>query len=352
MPTQSTPDPAPIVHHLRAVHQTRILVAAVNHLNVLEQFTNGPKSLAELQESLKLKDRPALVLFPSLCSMGIIRKDSSGKFGITDLGRFLTSGAKPNLISYLGLAAEDPGVVQMADLLINDGPREISKGIAYVKEKNEPSPMDDPETSRYLTMALSGRAMHLAPIAAKNLPKSRGHLLDVAGGTGYFTYEWLKLNPESTAVIFDRPQVLIVAKECLERFCQSGEPGAHTVKSRVKFHPGDMLSDPLPKADILLAFSLFHDWPEETCLILAKRFAEALNPKGEIWIHDAFLDDTLDGPQSVADYSAQLFAITKGRCYSRKEHFAWLSKFGLVPSQKLFPTQMDYSLISAAKGRI
>ena len=48
------------------------------------------------------------------------------------------------------------------------------------------------------------------------------------------------------------------------------------------------------KRPVVSRVGLFHDWPEETCLILAKRFAEALNPKGEIWIHDAFLDE-VDG---------------------------------------------------------
>ena len=115
--------------------------------------------------------------------------------------------------------------------------------------------------------------------------------------------------------------------------------------------PGDMLTDDLPKADLLLAASVFHDWPTETCEVLAKKFAAALKPGGELWIHDAFLNDALDGPIAVTDYSAMLFLGSKGRAYSRKEYRNWISQAGLVPSPENILTLMDYGLISAIKPR-
>lgn len=173
-------------------------------------------------------------------------------------------------------------------------------------------------------------------------------MLDIAGGTGYYTYEWLAANPASRATIFDRPEVLKVAKEILDEYCRS-EAKATTLKERVTFMPGDMLTDEFPAADLLLAASVFHDWPTETCEMLAKKFAAALNPGGELWIHDAFLHDTLDGPLAVTDYSAMLFLGTKGRAYSRKEYHNWLSNAGLVCSPDNINTKMDYGLIWAWK---
>ncbi len=131
-------------------------------------------------------------------------------------------------------------------------------------------------------------------------------------------------------------------------FCNGDGDKVQTIKERVTFLPGDMLTDDLPEADLLLAASLFHDWPTETCKALAEKFAGALNPGGEFWIHDAFLHDTLDGPLAVTDYSAMLFLGTKGRAYSRKEYRSWLSQVGLVPSPENIPTLMDYRLISAS----
>jgi transposase InsO family protein len=66
-------------------------------------------------------------------------------------------------------------------------------------------------------------------------------------------------------------------------------------------------------------------------------------------VHDAFLNDSLDGPLAVTDYSAQLFWVTKGRCYSRAEYRSWFTEAGLKPSMENIPTQLDYGLIWARK---
>ena len=335
---------------MRAMYSSRLLIAAVHHLNAFEQFADGPKTIAELQRRLGLKDRPAMVIFPALCAMGMLKRDAAGKFSLTPIGLALTTDATPNLKGYLGLEKDDPGVVEMAQRLRNDGPLSAPAGVAYTKERDEPSPMDDPETARMLTLALAGRAQYLAPLVASALPQRKGHLLDVAGGSGVFAYEWLLRNPESTATIVDGARVLAAAAEFRDTCAKSGRPGADTLRERARLVPGNMLEDELPRADVVLAASLFHDWPEPTCEVLAQRFAAAVNPGGELWVHDMFLDDTLDGPLAATDYSAQLFWVTKGRAYSRKEYRRWFADAGLTPTEQNIPTRVDYGLIVARKG--
>ena len=290
-----------------------------------------------------------MVLFPALCAMGMLENNDQQNLQLTELGHYLTQSQTPNLTGYVGLEKEDAGVVEMAVRLRNDGPLDTSEGFTYVKEGEGPSPMDEPESARVLTLGLAGRAQKLSPIVASKLTRSEGHLLDVAGGSGFYTFEWLLANPKATATLFDRPQVLAVAAELLDSFAASGRPGAAGVKERVTFHPGDMLTDELPQTDLLLAASLFHDWPTETCEMLAQRFAAAIRPGGELWVHDVFLNDELDGPLAATDYSAQLFWGTKGRCYSRKQYRHWFTGAGLEPTDENHPTQMDYGLIWARK---
>ncbi len=342
-------DLAPITRHLRAKAGSQLLVAAIHHLSVFEHLARGPMSLAQLRQVLQLKERPAMVLFPALCAMGLLSWKKEEQLQLTELGTFLTTAQPANLIGYAGLEKEDPGVLHLVEWLKNDGPPDVSQGLSYVKDEHAPSPMDEPEAARFFTLALAGRARSLSPLVAQKLPQSNGCLLDVAGGTGYYSYEWLLINPGARAIVFDRPEVLKVAAELLEDFCKSGRAGAAGLKERVTFWPGDMLTDDLPQADILLAASLFHDWPTDTCHVLAQKFAGALKKGGSLWVHDAFLNDTLDGPLAVTDYSAMLFLGTKGRAYSRKEYRSWLEEAGLVPSAENWPTSMDYGLIAAWK---
>jgi hypothetical protein len=342
-------DLAPITRHMRAKASSHLLVVAVHHIPVFEVLSKGACSLNELQQKLQLRARPAMVLFPALSAMGLLKWKENDVLQLTELGTYLTTACPSNLIGYAALEKEDPGVLRMAQWLLNDGPEIKTQGLSYVKDESAPSPMDEPEPATFFTMALAGRARYLAPVVAAKIPKRQGHLLDVAGGTGYYTYEWLLANPGATATILDRPEVLKVAQSLLEEFCKNDPTGMGDLKSRVRFLPGDMLQDQLPMADILFAFSLFHDWADDTCMLLAQRFADALQRGGELWIHDAFLHDNLDGPLAVTDYSAQLFLNTKGRAYSAKEYSNWLSSAGLVPSGTTTPTLLDYGLLHARK---
>ncbi|GAB3987207.1 methyltransferase [Spirosoma daeguense] len=344
-------DLSPITRHLRAMYGSRLLIVAVHHIPVFETLANGALSVAELSKRLNLNERPANVLFPALCAMDLLAYNQAGELGITELGHYLIQSSTPNLTGYVGLEKDDAGVIEMGVRLQNDGPLETPDGISYVKEGEDPSPMDDPELSRKFTLGLAGRARHLSPIVASKITQRQGHLLDVAGGTGLYTYEWLLKNPTSTATIFDRPAVLAVAEELLHEFALTNREGAKSVAARVTFLAGDMLTDTLPKVDILLAASLFHDWPTSTCQLLANRFAEALRPDGELWVHDAFLNDSLDGPLAVTDYSAQLFWGTKGRCYSRAEYQSWFVKAGLTPTNSAISTGLDYGLICAVQPK-
>ncbi|MGV3585901.1 MAG: methyltransferase [Adhaeribacter sp.] len=342
-------DLAPITRHLRAMAGSRILIAAVHHIPVFEALQKGPIALNDLAQQLGLKERPAMVFFPALCAMEMLAFNANGNLTLTPLGQYLTCSKQPNLIGYTGLEKNDPGVLEITELLLNDGPKDTTHGVTYVKDSDAPSPMDDPEAARFLTLALAGRAEYLAPVVAEKLTQSNGHLLDVAAGTGFYTYEWLLANPEATATVFDRPEVLKVAQELLDKFCHSGRNNATGIRERVKFMAGDMLTDELPQTDLLLAASLFHDWPTETCISLTQKFATALEPGGELWVHDAFLHDTLDGPLAATDYSVMLFTGTKGRIYSRQEHRAWFTQAGLIPAKENIPTLLDYNLISARK---
>jgi hypothetical protein len=348
-------DPAPVLRPLRAAFQTRLTLAATHHLDVFEQFGEGPLTMDAFRNKLELAERPALVLIPALCALGLLRRDpATGLLAPTEAGMSLMRATDPNLLGYLSFSAEEPDVIEMARRLRHDGPIELpDEGTAYVKEGAGPSPMDDPDTARLLTMRLAGRARILSSLAARALPGGSRHLLDVAAGSGYYAYEWLLANPEGTATVLDRPAVLRVAEECLESFCRENNADIRDFRKRLRFLGADMLVDDLPSADVVLSFSLLHDWPSETCKTLTGRFAAALNPGGTLWVHDEFLDDTLDGPLDAALYGAQLFWITKGRIYSRAEHRAWFEAAGLKPLDARTPTALNYSLIAAraaAKG--
>jgi hypothetical protein len=79
----------------------------------------------------------------------------------------------------------------------------------------------------------------------------------------------------------------------------------------------------------MLLSNVLHDWHVPQCRALVSRCAAALPSRGQLLIHDVFLDDALDGPLPVALYSAALFMLTEGRAYSAGEYRGWLREAGL-----------------------
>ena len=182
--------------------------------------------------------------------------------------------------------------------------------------------MDREASARRLTLALAGRAKNVAPYLAANVPLGDAKLLlDVGGGTGIYAIACVQQNPDLRAIVWDRPEVLKVAREMAE---------AYGVADRLDLVPGDMFADPVPAgADAILLSNILHDWDVPECRALLGRCADALPAGGRLLIHDVFLDDDLGGPLPVALYSAALFTLTEGRAYSAGEYRGWLREAGL-----------------------
>ncbi len=317
-------DPTPIFEHFRGNYGTELLAAAVSAFDVFGRLANGPQPQVDFQRELGLANRPAAVLFTALKAMGLLSTDGSSRLQLTALSReHLVPGSRFDVSGYIRLAADSPGVQEMILRLKTNRPAGATddKGAAFIFREGIESAMEREASARFLTLALAGRAQNVAPYLARavNLRDARV-LLDVGGGTGIYSIACLQANPHLRAIVWDRPEVLRVAREFAE---------AHGVADRMEFLSGDMFVDAVPAADVALLSNVLHDWDVPECRKLIQRCAAALNPGGQLLIHDVFLNDALDGPLPVALYSAALFTITEGRAYSAAEYRGWLTEAGL-----------------------
>jgi predicted O-methyltransferase YrrM len=245
---------------------------------------------------------------------------------------------------YLGLTADNPGVVEMVARLRSDRPKGFAAddgSAAYIYRDGMDSAMEREASARRLTLALSGRARIIAPVlAARVRLDGIETLLDVGGGTGIYGIACLQRNLRLKLVIWDRPEVLKIAHELAL---------AHGVAERTTLVAGDMLRDQVPAADAMLVSNVLHDWDVPECRALLARLAAALPTGGRVLIHDALLTDALDGPLPVALFSAVLFTLTEGRNYSTAEYRAMLRSAGLVPSDEVVTTLVHCGVVEGRK---
>ena len=324
-------DPTSIFEHFRGCYSTELLTAAVVEFGLFRRLSDRPKSLDELRSEIGLQRRPAVVLLTALRAMGLLTTDEVGRFTLTPQSReHLLPGAEFDVSGYISLASESPDVREMISRLKSNRPAgaeptaptgEQPDGPAFIFREGSASAMDVEASARFLTMSLAGRAKNVAPVLAERVPLDATRtLLDVGGGSGIYSMAWLRRHPQLKAIVWDRPEVLKVAREMAEQY---------GVADRLECVPGDMFLDPVPAADVILLSNILHEWDEPDCATLVNRCAAALPNNGRLLIHDVLLNDDHSGPLPTALYSAALFTLTEGRAYSAREFQSWLTAAGL-----------------------
>lgn len=338
-------DPTPIFEHFRNGFATDLLTVACVDFDIFSKLSKSPMTFAEVCKSTGLSNRAANVLMTALRSMDMIVVDSEGKFCLSPISaEHLVSGGYFDVGGYVSLVAEAPSVRAIAERLKTNKPAENRKedtGAAFIFRPGLESAMDQSDSARRLTMALAGRAKNVAPYLADAVDFSNSKtLLDIGGGTGIYAIACLQKNTHLKGIVWDRPQVLKVAAEMADEY---------GVKDRLQLIPGDMFTDSVPDADVMLMSNILHDWDEPECLKLMKRCAEKLPSGGRILVHDAFLKDDLSGPFALAMYSTALFTLTEGRAYSAEEYRRWMLTVGLKPKAQLSPTLVHCAVLEGVK---
>ncbi|XP_013910447.1 PREDICTED: acetylserotonin O-methyltransferase-like [Thamnophis sirtalis] len=94
-------------------------------------------------------------------------------------------------------------------------------------------------------------------------------ICDLGGNTGGLAKELISLYPRCTVTIFDLPKLAEASKN---HYLPSGE-------TRITFHAGDFLKDPIPETDLYILARTLHDWSDEKCLQLLRKVYQACKPE-------------------------------------------------------------------------
>ncbi len=170
------------------------------------------------------------------------------------------------------------------------------------------------------TMAVAARPLAASVVEAVNAGSAR-NLLDVGGGPGSYTAAFLKATPGMTATLFDKPDVLEIAREQL---------GAVGVLDRVVLVGGDFYQDELPGGhDLALLFAIIHQSSPARNLDLYRKVFRALSPGGRILVRDHVLEPGRTRPRRGAIFAINMLVATAGgNCYTFDEIHDGLGEAG------------------------
>lgn len=297
-------------HYLRKLAtsfwQARVLHAAVN-LEIFEAL--GESSNADagpLAKKLGVDSRALEILLSGCCALGLLLREGAGYSNSPLARRYLLSRSPDYQGDMIRMYAGDYATWQGLETVVKQG---------SPPEKKQHFRPGSPEWFRFMeamynTGIVTSRVL-VRDGAVQALRPTR--LLDVGGGPGAYSIEFVQRYPDLSAFIFDLEGVREAAARHIER---AG------LGQRITFVAGDYESQSLPsiKPDLVLLSNILHANSLDQSKSLLKKVYEVLVPGGHLLINDFFLSGDKSGPEFAALFGVNMLLSTReGRTYSVKE---------------------------------
>jgi precorrin-6B methylase 2 len=320
---------------LSRAYQPACLLAAAADLDLFRLLRDSSRTAEEAAASLGSGPRATAMLLDALAALDLLEKRGN---------RYATpSGLVPLL------AQEGPGsLLAMARHQANCL-RRWARLTGTVRSGRPPDGTGGPDGPEADTRSFIG-AMHgvSEPIAGEVIRFLEPHtfrlLLDVGGASGTWTIAFLTACPGASAILFDRPEVVPLARSRLEK-------GGFL--HRVRLAAGDYLRDPLPDgADLAWISAIVHQNSREQNRTLFASVFRALVPGGRIVLRDVVMEESRTEPAAGALFAVNMLVGTEeGGTYSLREMREDLEVSGFAGVELLRRDPAMNSLVAARKPR-
>jgi SAM-dependent methyltransferase len=243
---------------------------------------HGPQTHDELRAALALHPRASLDFFDTLVALRFLDRDGAGRYRNTAEADLYLDRAKP---TYLG------GMMEMANARLYRFWGNLTAGLKTGEPQNElrdePDLFDrlyaDPQLLRNFLSAMTGLSRTAGRAIAEKFDwAAHSTVIDVGCAQGAVPVEVALRHPHLRGGGFDLPAV----RPVFEGFVRD-----NGLADRLRFHPGDMFNEPLPRADVIVMGHILHDWGMEQKRLLVAKAYEALPTGGAFIVHDAMIDD-------------------------------------------------------------
>ena len=290
--------------------KSRILLSGFE----LDIFTNiDPSGTASnhIADKLKLDKHACERLMNALVSLGFLSKQNDLFFNTPESFAFLSKKSP----DYLG------GLMHSNHLW-----NTWSKLTQVVKTGNSAHPDEiNARGEDWLfpfINAMHDRAKKQAPQQLANIDLSQiKSVLDIGGGSGAYSMEFVSRKHEIEATVFDLPNVIPITMKFLEKEGYS---------DKVNTCSGDYTKDDLPKGfDLVFLSAIIHSNSLDTNRDLIKKCFGSLNSNGRIVIQDWIMNNDRTKPLSGAIFAINMLVGTEaGDCFTEQEVIEMLNTVG------------------------
>ena len=329
------PDPSLIMRLALAYRSSMVLFAAVD-LEVFTAVAGGARTAATLAAFCGAAPEPMRVLLDFCVAEGLLTCDGLTYSNTPAGDAFLVKG-RPAYIAHGLKYAENlyPAWGRLADLIRTGRPAIEPESILG----------DDKAKTRAFVYAMHERARGMSAVLPHGADFSgRTRLLDVGGGPGTYSMALVQQTPGLRATVLDRPGVLEVTREIIER---------HGFADRIDLLPGDYLVSPFGSGyDAALLSGMMHRETADGCRLLLGKTFDALVPGGLAVVSDVFYDDDRKNTPPFALSFAINMMLTSdhGSAHAKTEMATWMAECGFTGIQiRDLPRPNPHTLVLGVK---
>jgi len=317
-------NPNTIREFAASFQKSRILLSGFE-LDIFTNVDENGTTAEQITENLHLDKHAGERLMNALASLGFLVKQNQLFFNTTESFAFLSKKSP----DYLG------GMMHTNHLW-----NTWSKLTQVVKTGKSAHPEEVNERGEDWLFpfinAMHDRAKKQAPQQLADIDLSGiNSTLDIGGGSGAYSMEFVSRKPTIEATVFDLPNVVPITRKFLEK---------EGFSKKIKIHAGDYTTDDLPKGfDLVFLSAIIHSNSLKTNQDLIKKCFRSLNKNGSIIIQDWIMNNDRTQPVSGAIFAINMLVGTEsGDCFTEGEVTEMLNAPGFKNiSRKEFDTGLS-----------
>jgi hypothetical protein len=257
------------------------------NLALFDVLAKEPQTSAEIASRLSIKPDACRSFLSALADLGLLEA-TGDRWTNSALGALLTTSAEVPLHT-LGTWVEIfyPMWQYLADALKEGTPR-YEQTLGTSAAQTWEALFADPARLRLFCRFMNAYSIPIGREIADYFRFDEVQtILDVAGGAGGMSAQFVRRHPHLRAMLMDLPPVCEIAREDLT---------AAGVLDRFTIAPGDLFNGPYPRgADAIVLSWILHDWSDSQCRTILRNCFEALPPGGVLLVSELVLQE--DGTQ-------------------------------------------------------
>ena len=314
----------------------KVLLSAVE-IGVFAELAAGSLDAERLRLRLGLHERSARDFFDALVAQGLLHRDGDGRYGNSEeAAKFLDPASQ----GYIG------GFIEMMNARLYGFWGSLTEGLRSGEPQNEMKSggdlfamlATDPARFENFLRAMTGLSRPVAKSLARAFPWEKVRsVIDIGSAQGCVPVQLALAHPHLTLSGLDLP----AAEPIFRRFVAQ-----HGLSERVNFIPGDILSDQLPSADVLIMGHMLHGWDLPIKMKLLEKAYSAMPPGGSLIIYEMLIDDERRTQLPGLLMSLNMLIETRGGFdFTGKDCIGWMREVGFSSARTVRLTGPNTAVI-------